>query len=506
MKILKNKIKKGVCLSALALLGACSGYLDINKDPNNLIDDQVTTPFLLPTVEVGTSFLVGNHLNLLQSCWMQQSAGTGTQTTQYDVYNVFPSDGEVNTAWTVAYAQLLPDLKAIIRKSTALEDFAHVGMAQVLQVYVMSLMTDAFGDIPFSDAGKGTSFNPKYDKQEDIYKQLLLDIDVAIENLKKTNKVNLASSGDIIYAGNTANWRRLARSLKLKMLLTIRLKNPQPAAISSLVADPEGFITTNASNFNVNYGTTSGAFHPLYQYAYLSRPNDLIISGRFLDSMRVNNDPRIPQYCTYTAASATGVLSYVTMDNGEAFTVGIGPPVRSRWGRYLTNVLQVLPSNATPLGTAPTPVRMITNSMVDFWLAEAALTMGTTGSDVTYFRQALKDHMDDVRLYCGIPIVATDAYETYINNRVTAYTALGSNTEAKLNMLMREKWLCSVGNAFESFNDIRRTGYPRLALPQNPTQNSFPASYPYPQDEINNNPANVPAGAPSMTDKVWWAK
>jgi hypothetical protein len=504
MKLLKNKIKIGLSLGIVALATACNSFLDVNKDPNNLTDSQVSTPFLLSTTEVGLSFLIGNHLNLLQTCWMQQSAGTGTQTTQYDVYNVFPSDGEVNTTWSVAYAQLLPDLNAIIRKSTALEDFAHVGMAQVMKVHTLSLITDAFGDVPVTDAAKGTVFNPKYDKQEDIYKQLLLDIDVAIANLSKTNKVNAASAGDIIYNGNLANWRRVARSLKLKMLVQIRNKSNRVAEINSLIADTEGFISSNAGNFNVNYGATSGALNPLYQYAFLSRPNDLAISPRFLDSMRVNNDPRIAQYFTYTALSSTGVPTYVTIDNGLAFTAGIGSSTRSRWGRYLTNVIQT-GTAATPNITAGSPIRMITKSMVNFYLAEAVLTMGATGSDVTYFRQALKDNMDDIRTFCGIPIVATDAYETYINNRVATYTAM-TNVEAKLNMLMREKWIASVGNAFESYNDIRRTGYPRLSPPQNATLNVFPSKYPYAQDEINNNSSNVPAGPTNMTTKVWWAK
>ncbi len=502
MKKLNKNIKTGIATGLVLLASSCSGFLDINKDPNNLADSQVTSTYLLPTTQVGTAFLVGNHLNLLQTCWMQHSSGTGTQTQQYDIFNVFPADGEVNTVWTLAYAQVLPDLNAIIRKSTAVEDFQHVGMAQVLKVYIFSLLTDAFGDIPFKEASLGAFVKPKYDTQEAIYAQLLLDIDGAIANLAKSNKLIPAASGDIIFAGNVTNWRRVAKSIKLKLLVQQRNKKQDVAAINALIAEND-FIASNNANFNVGFGFAANAFHPLYQYNYISRPLDLGISTRFLDSMRVNNDPRIASYFTYTAFNvSTNTPSYVAIDNG---TVAQGPSTRSRWGRYLTNVVQAAPSAATPAPTANTPVRMITKSMVNFWLAEAALTMGVggAGADVTYFRQALQDQMDDVRTFCAITDPAP--FTAYINARVAAYSAL-TNTEAKLNLLIREKWISLAGNAFESYNDFRRTGYPRLALPQNPTLAQFPSSYPYPQDEINNNSDNVPANAQNLLDKVWWAK
>jgi hypothetical protein len=150
---------------------------------------------------------------------------------------------------------------------------------------------------------------------------------------------------------------------------------------------------------------------------------------------------------------------------------------------------------------------MLTASMVNFFLAEAALTLGTTGTASTYFDAALGTHFSDITGFVPnfatiLSTFTTDA-ANYRNARVAAFSTAASDV-ARLNILMREKWISLVGNAFEAFNDIRRTGFPRLALAQNPALTQFPTNFPYPQQEINFNSANIPATPNSLVRKVWW--
>lgn len=57
---------------------------------------------------------------------------------------------------------------------------------RVYRVYLMSIITDIYGDVPYSEAGKGFiegKYNPKYDKQEDIYNDFFLELTAAVANL-----------------------------------------------------------------------------------------------------------------------------------------------------------------------------------------------------------------------------------------------------------------------------------------------------------------------------------
>ena len=98
-------IIKGVVLAfMMAIASSCDDYLDVNVSPNNLQNASVQS--LLPGAQIGTGFFVGNTAQIITSLWMQQMAGTGTQTDPYDRYNVSPENNE----WNAIYATLLDDL------------------------------------------------------------------------------------------------------------------------------------------------------------------------------------------------------------------------------------------------------------------------------------------------------------------------------------------------------------------------------------------------------------
>ena len=78
-----------------------------------------------------------------------------------------------NNSWDVVY-QTLYNLKAIIEKCSeggSEEDNYHtLGIAQILSAYNLATLTDAMGDVPWSEALRpGEIFTPVLDNQADIY-------------------------------------------------------------------------------------------------------------------------------------------------------------------------------------------------------------------------------------------------------------------------------------------------------------------------------------------------
>ena len=66
-----------------------------------------------------------------------------------------------------------------------------LGMAQVLKVMNYGILTDVFGDIPYSEALQGlANLQPKLDAQKDIYADLLATLDKAIANLETAKADN----------------------------------------------------------------------------------------------------------------------------------------------------------------------------------------------------------------------------------------------------------------------------------------------------------------------------
>jgi hypothetical protein len=494
-----------IILLAISLIGisACDNYLDINITPNNPTD--VPAVNMMPGVQIGTSFVVAQNVNLVLGCWMQHQAGTGTQSAPYDVYQL-PSEGDGEGAWNTVYATLLSDLKSMEAKTEAQKDYIHKGMAQVLSAYIWTFTTDLFGDIPFSEAlipgGK-----PKYDSQELVYTEVLKILDTAIENLGKTNAVASAAEGDLIYAGNKDKWIRAANALKLKVYIQMRHKKSAEAkqGIEALIAGGQ-LLTSNADNFQFTFGSIARAQNPIYQYAHLNRPGDLIVSTSFFDFMNGNQDPRMNYYFTSTNASLDAP-TFVTYPNGRHFVTNFpGANTRSRWGAYVVGQgTAVAGGIINAAGVAP--VRMLTASMVNFWLAEAVLTLGVTGDASAYFQAGVKASMDDVANFVPADRKATfnTNATTYNTTKVEAFNIAADNT-SKLKMVIEEKWVSSVGNALESFNDFRRTGFPTLALAENAEIQQIPVRFPYPVGEINTNNANVPIkeNRAGLTTKLWF--
>ena len=514
------------CLQAAAftlVVAGCSKdtFLDVNTNPNLPLG--VPPSVLLTGAEATTGFSVGNDLGRVTDLLVQHMAGIANQPRVYDTYLL---RGNYDNQWNnELYGGSLINSQQIINLTQATSPL-YSGYAKILKAYNFALTTDLWGDIPYSQALQGNAampnLQPRFDKQEDIYKgnttlgiQSLFDLvreglaDIDKGSASPTASVLKPGADDLIYKGSSAasiaKWKRFGNTLLLKLANTISKKEPALAAsvIKEVLAKgPAAYITDNADDAEVPFGTSVGNQNPFYAYNYVNRPDDQMLSQRFLDSLNRYKDPRIAKFFTTTptptaTVNTTGVVTpfgtFTGYDNGSTAPVPVRTS-RSRYGAYVVGT------------SGEAPIRLVTNFQRAFILAEAVLTLpGVTVTGETaqsLFQAGIRASM----LKAGLSTNDVTTYFTANPQIVTLATA--RPIEYQRNQIITQKWIAWTGNGYEAYNDYRRTGYPKLAISTNPSSES-PTSIPvrlfYPNSEISANSQNIPTPQPATTVKVWWA-
>src|SRR5690554_3236403 len=215
---LKNTIMRkymSMMLALILLSSACNDFEKININPNN--PGQVPAEMLLPPIIGGA---VGSM------------TGSGTRAGQYVQHLAWlggtsESDGRYNLTgasfreeWN-GPMRLLKDINQLKIVSQANNQPEYESVAHIMKVYTLLLMTDAYGDIPYDEAGMGNIAGKefaKFQSQEEVYGLMLKDLETAnqlIAQLSPSTKINR----DILYNGDLLKWRKFANSLKVKILI-----------------------------------------------------------------------------------------------------------------------------------------------------------------------------------------------------------------------------------------------------------------------------------------------
>lgn len=473
----------------LTMLTSCGKFLDVNKNPNSPTD--VVPKVLLPTTSMAIGFADVNYLGLATSFLVQYSASPTSQWSAYDTYNLVDQTG-LSLGWgSEIYSSAAVNNLRILIDKTQESSPAYSGIAKIQLAYILGVATDLWGDVPYSEAGFGlTNLLPRYDKQEDIYNGnsslgITSLFDLAKDGMADLDKTTVLkpTTDDPIYGGDLTKWKRAGNTLLLKF--AIQLTNVNPTKAKSVIEEVlagNNYINDNALNCNVNFGTAVGNQNPSYVRDISSSfANNNMLSVQFLTMMKGLNDTlRLSKF--YTKPNNI----FTAYANGGNTT----PPAaatRSKPNAYIVGA------------SGEGPARLLTNHQAQFILAEAAVRYGITGDANTYFQNGIKASMK----LTGMTDAEITAYFTANPDIVN----LSGSDENKIKQIIIQKYISLCGNAIESYNDYRRTGYPGLTVAQNaggddPT--SIPKRFPYLSTEANTNP-NQPNPRPKTNVKVWWA-
>lgn len=476
--ILENIKKTGLLLAlATVTLSSCSEAVmdEINENKNNPND--VAARFLIPQVITSSAFSVtGSDYAFYAGVYMESQAGVGGQMFNAETRNAEPySASTYNNSWNATYTNLL-NLQVVRNKCSAggpeEGNFQTLGVAQVLTAYNLAIQTDLMGDMPWKEFGQaGVIFQPKLDKQEAIYADIMSFLDEAIVNLAKQSTYASLGSNDLLYKGSSALWTKFAYGLKARYKMRLSLKAPKyQEVIDDLAKSFTKADEQAAYKFN---GSTS--FNPFYRM-HTDRQGILGSSESLHNKLVDRNDPRDAKFFVKNPLNSEGL---VFAPNGKPENI---------LGRY----------GISGLLSATAPVHLFSFHELQFLKAEAYARLGNP----TAAEAALKEGIAAAFVKVGLTAAAADAY--YSANVKSLFDANPTKE------IVLQKYLSFYEDeAIESYSDYRRLkamgngSYIPLA-----NAGKFPLRFTYGNSDVTTN-SNVREaygdGRYVDTENVWWA-
>lgn len=414
-----------------------------------------------------------NPTNLFVQYW------AAIQYTDQDRY-IFSNNG-FQGLWTALYSGSIVNLNEIIALADAQNNPNYKGVALVVRSWAYCLLTDAFGDIPYSQSIQIQNIiAPQYDTQQEVYEGLLDDLETA-EGLLDPN--GPAIEGDIIYQGKIGLWEKLANSLRLRIALRIADRQPEEAkaVISTIENAGAGYIGSNEEIAQLNYLSAPND-NPVAQL-FLTR-DDYRISKTVVDQLRQLDDPRLPVYAAPTQDPTP--QTYVGIPNGllvgDASSLGFTKT--SRPGDYFLS--------------HEAPAVIMSYAEVLFDLAEAAARGFTAGDAASLYYQAIAASLEQYQ-------INKTAVDQYLAQPGVKYDHADFKKSIGL-----QKWIALFGQGPEAFAEWRRLDYPQLKPAAAGVLNGqLPLRFIYPGTEQSlNKESYVKAvthqGADRLTTKLWF--
>jgi hypothetical protein len=406
-----------VTIPMLALAG-CNDFLkcdDCINDPNSATTATSNQRFVAIQANLW-QFLNGQPARVV-AMWMQQLAGTSVQFQVWDQYllDAGMADGESQAVYTGGG---LVDLRAIEADSRARGDRIYLGIAQVVEGWMMGTEADIWGDVPYSQAAKADSFpTPMYDSQQQVYADVLALLDDAIGNLQSGEGAG-PGAADLVYQGDPAKWLQLAHTLEARLHLHLAERDPANYALALQEAN-QGISSPSADYLTVQTDI-SGQQNDWYQFMVNGLRTGLLRAGKFgVDLLANAGDPRLTEYYQ-KGTTATGITG---AEPGQAL---------ESWMGNLSE-LRLDPAYRQPL------VTWNENLLIK---AEALLHAGNTG--------AALDTLNAERAAWG---EATDWHSALSLPPVSGPVTLAD--------IMTEKYLVLFQN-IEYWNDYKRTCLPAI--------------------------------------------
>lgn len=484
-------LKSLIIFGFIALSSGCTKDFDeINSNPN--APTAVNSGLLLPQIQ-------RDMMNsVLGETW-----GIGNIVIQHTAKNQFVNEdrylwGELNSIWNNVYDNMR-DVNNIIIQSEANGENNYKGVALVMKSWMFSLATDAYGDVPYSQAtnAKGGENYPKYDTQEEIYTGILADLKTASDLLGSSSE---SVAGDIIYGGDVDQWKKLANSLRIRALMRISRKRDVSADLKAIVDNPAAYPVFESTDDNAVYTfkSTSPDQFPLHT-SRIGSFNEFRASKTLMDTLQFLDDPRMPIFFRPTPATeGSANPEYVGIPNGlndvDALQYNGGPQFQSTVGRlYFEEAVSTQ-------GLSIAKGVIMTYAELQFLLAEAA-EKGLISSDAkTYYENGVNAAF----AFYGLPTPVN-----YLNRLETAYE--GTQQE-KLSKIGFQKWISLFFQGLEAWFDWRRTGIPALTPGvSNQNDNKIPVRFRYPiiEQSLNSgsyNEAVQRQGADDLNTKMWHLK
>ncbi|WP_158563227.1 SusD/RagB family nutrient-binding outer membrane lipoprotein [Chitinophaga silvatica] len=509
-----KRYKKLILLFIILIAGSCT------KDFEELNTDPTRGATIAPGQQLASAayFLSGGreagypnlYLFLPRVQYVNGAYGmrAGTLYARQDFYN--------DRVWEIFYNKSIKQLVDMLNRckdDPALVNYVAAG--RILKVYIFSILTDCYGDIPYSQAGAAyyqKVYTPVYDKQQDIYNDFFKELDEAVKQFDPSKE---AIANDIVYKGVIANWKKLANSLRLRLALRLSKVAPEIGEKEAKAAVAGGVMQSADDNFkmiheNYNYPDLRGnglsqALAEVETFRYTMG------CSTFVNYLKTEKDPRLPVYFLNRDGNdkdITALTNFIPIipghywwDDWSDYTTGDGTniPHLNKFCRINTAFAD-LKANFLHLGYAE----------VEFLLAEAAAKNWISEDANKHYQLGIRMAMKQLEMYSDINPIKSNLVDDFVSQHVL-------DPVKAVEQINMQKWVALFPNGLEAFANQRRSGFPVLAPISDPAGENETNGKPfkrlfYPSTEAYNNTNNYQdalkrmGGQNDWLKPVWWDK
>lgn len=484
---MKTFIKTSIICAALTLsMGSCTkDFVKMNTNPN---ESAAVAPQTLLAPAIYNVVRANLDRNLRINNEFMQVTVTRNDNREFHRYEVRATESEY--MWRNWYLELtnIRDIYNKAEESRQMGYQTYQGISLILDVWVSSLLTDTYGDIPYFESNLGYVSNntsPKFDKQEDIYRDLLLKLERANELLKEGVTVESGNAEfDPIYSSDPAKWRKLGNSLYLRLLL----RTSHKSELNS-VAKIKEILETNVAEYPIMAAQEESGIlrftgqepflNPFFNTRDIDFNGDKGYSEFFINNLIELNDPRLS---TWATEATLGV--YSGMQSG--YPKGSIPERQS--------TLQVSLKNTTMPGI------IMTYAELQFIIAELA-ERGIVQIDA-------EQHYTN-GILASMELWNKTVTDEYFENTAISFQDTDSQIE-RLKKIHLQKYFSLLFTDFQQWFEYRRTGlldlYTGVAL-ENDGQMPVRLSYPLISQSLNKanyDEAVSRMGGDRINNLMWW--
>ncbi len=502
------------------VLPSCTkNFEKINTDPintPNALPEQLLAPALVATLSANM-LRNRNFNNELMQVTVSQTDDEAA-IFRYDYRNTI-SDNLYNN-W---YAQLtnFKDVYRIASQPLTLNK-SYQGISLICQAWIYSLLTDTYGDVPYSQSNLGRDsslYEPAFDKQKDIYTSLFSQLEAA--NTLLTTGTAIKATSDPVYNGNVSKWRKFGNSLYLRLLLKLSGK---AEVATDVIAKIKDMVDTRASTYpkfasnddSAILRWTGGVYTSPYQLVREQDWRSPAIGSFFIDHLRDWADPRININIYATSgfnrwSIAQGPSGFAGVASG--YLPGTGAPKQSY---FYSN------TSAVSLQTDQLTGMIMNYGELQFILAECSLKgYIATGTAQTYWETGVLSGLTlwlptwPNAVAAGPPATptttATAEFRAYLTNADINWDNTES-VDAKMERIHLQKYYALFLEDLQQWFEYRRTNHPTLPVGTGLRNGGvMPARMTYPVYVQSANPTNyklavATQGPDVISTQVWWQK
>ena len=483
----RYKITASIIIAALLGMGvSCTkDFEKINTNPTLLTKDIVQVNGFLTRTQKLSVFDTHFRINQFTGAYNAPDNGFPLQLYEYGPYfNGF-------------YNPYLISINELIRLTKEDPNLSNKNaIAKITRAWLMQKLTDAFGDVPFSEAAgpaENIILQPSYDTQESIYRQLFEDVKEATAQLSNSPDQISYGAADLFFGGDVDLWTRFANSLRLRMAMRVRYIDPGLAKtnIDEVINQP--LIETNNQNAKLlsepsNSGNSAN-YSPIINELNGVNKYGLIAGFPYVELLKTKTDPRLSIY--FKPSNAGGFWRGRPVNLGSA-----------QLARYDGAFEDSSSSIGDYFRSSQFTFNILTAAEVSFLRAEAALFGITSENAQTLFSDGISKAMEMV---------------TVAPNDITSFLSTGEATltgieEDKLKQIIEQKFISLWYQSDEAWAEYRRTGYPLIWIGSgsSATNGAIPRRLTYAGDEYLKNEAKVTeaagrlTGGDKLTSRLWW--